>query len=395
MPETALEMALRHVVEGERHTREQRAIIEQVREIDAEPGDIGVAKKLLAEFEQTQRDHMDQLASAPVVVTYEDRENALPGVEILACSLHRHSPGLAMMVYSPLAEVAARLGDLPNVTWVPTHDLIGQGWNVKPIILRRGLESHERVLWLDTDIVLCGDLRRQIARFATDALVVSQEWRTMGPMASELRARGFGLEVARTIPFGVCSGSILAGRHHASLFERWLTLLEGDAYRAAQKMPVGDRPVAFVSDQDVLWALLVSAEFAELPLDYFRIGRDMILSTGANGYHVLERMGHLVKNEVAFVHMAGRFKPWSFEQLTDWRRDKAAYLNQLCYELSPFFKAARPFAGRLGRPAWLERRNRLAWLLNALAIGNPALSGLPLALLAWLAAMLFHRQPET
>jgi hypothetical protein len=333
------------------------------------------------------------LSSAPVVVTYEDREEALPGVEILACSLHRHSPGLAMMVYSPLAEVAARLGDLPNLIWVPAHDLIGQGWNIKPIILRRALESHERVLWLDTDIVLCGDLRRQIARFSTDALVVSQVWRTAHPVDSELRAQGFGFEVARTFPFGISTGSILAGRHHASLFERWQTLLEGDEYRAAQKLPLGDRPVALFGDQDVLWALLASTEFAELPIEYFRFGRDVILSTGANGYHVLERMGHLVKNEVAFVHMAGPFKPWSFGQTVDWRQDRAAYLSQLCYELSPFFTAAKPFADRLGRPVWLERRNRLALLLNALAFGNPALSGLPLALLAWLAATLFHRRP--
>lgn len=330
----------------------------------------------------------------PVVVTYEDRISALPGVEILARSLHRHSPELPVLVYSPFAETAERLADLPNVSWVPTEDLIGRGWNAKPIIMLRALETHEQALWLDTDIAICGDLRPQLARVAPDALVVAQAWRRNKPIASELRVRGFGLAMGRPIALGVCSGSMRAGRRHIALLERWLALTETDDYRAAQTMAWRDRPIAFGGDQDALWALLASSEFADVSLDHFRIGRDMILDMGANGYHVLERLGHLIKHEVTILHMGGRLKAWSFERHADWRRDPAGYFRQLCYELSPFFKEAGLIAEQLGNPAWLRRRCLPARLLNALALGNPALSGLPPALIVWLASSLNIRRPR-
>lgn len=334
------------------------------------------------------------MSSLPVVVVYEDRVSAMPGVALLARSLHRFSPAIEMAVYSPLEALATQLADLANVTWVPTHDLAGRGWNAKPVILQRGLEAHERVLWLDTDVVLRSDLTPHLARYSEGTLVVGQEFQYLGEMASEQRASGFGLTVKRPAPFGINSGSVLADRSHAPLFARWCALLQNEDYLAAQKLPPLARPVAFVGDQDALWALLVSEEFADIPLDYFRLERDLILHCGANGYHVVERLHHLVRNDAAIVHMLGRFKPWSFDEMADWRRDRGKWFQQLCFELSPYFAAALPFAGHLGNPAWLKRRTLPGRLFNALGFGNPALSGLPFALAAWLAFLLFRRRPK-
>lgn len=330
----------------------------------------------------------------PVIVAYEDRTSAIPGVELLARSLLRHSPGLRLEVHSPLEEVRDRLADLPNAAWIPAGDLAGRGWNAKPIILSRGLDAHERVLWLDTDIVLRADLVPRLREFTRGTFVVGQEYRAIAPLASELRAEGFGLKVVRKVPHGINSGSVLADRSHRPLLDRWLALLGHDAYRAAQKRPVLERPVAYVGDQDVLWALLVSDEYADVPLDYFRLGQDMILHCGANGYHVLDRLGHLARNEAAFVHMLGHYKPWSFERPAHWRHARRDYVNQLCFELSPFFSAAKPIAPQIGNPAWLRRRTLPGRLFSAAAFGSPALAGMPLALVAWVTELAFNRRPR-
>lgn len=320
--------------------------------------------------------------SLPVVLAYEDRGSALPGLEILARSLYRHCPDLVLEVYSPLEEVARRLGDLPSVCWIPTRDLLGRGWNAKPLILQRGLEAHERVLWLDTDVVVTGDLVRRVNQYEGGALVVGQEFRGAPALASKLRAQGFGLEVARSIPFAVNSGSILADRSHLGLIRRWSQLLEREDYQAAQNRPAAQRPAAFVGDQDALWALLVS-DFAHVPLDYFRIGPDMVIHCGANGFHALDRLRTAIRPSYAFVHMVGRYKPWSFARVPHWRQERTDWFHLVCFELSPYFEGASPYGEALDRPAWLKRRTLPARLLNLCALGNVALRGLPLAVAAW------------
>ena len=56
----------------------------------------------------------------------------------------------------------------------------------------------------------------------------------------------------------------------------------------------------------------------------------------------------------------------------------------MAYELSPFLAAAQPYAAALGHPPWLRRRTVPGRAFHALAFGNVALSGLPLAILGLL-----------
>src|ERR1700737_3366792 len=112
----------------------------------------------------------------PIVVTYEDRTSAIPGVELLARSLNLYSPSLELHVYSPLDTIADRLSDLPRLKFIKTTDLIGRGWNAKPTILLRALMGSEWALWLDTDVVIVGDIASLIGRFEPDVLVVGQEF---------------------------------------------------------------------------------------------------------------------------------------------------------------------------------------------------------------------------
>ncbi len=327
----------------------------------------------------------------PIVVVYEDRPIAIPGVEILARSLNRYSSTLDVHVYSPLDVVAERLSNLPRVKFIKTTDLVGRGWNAKPAVLLRALTTSERVLWLDSDVVVMGDIGSLIGRFENDVLVVGQEFRGFAREGGHIRAKGFGLTPLRVLPYAVNSGSIVASRCHRSLLDEWSALLSDERYQAAQSQPAAERPVAFVGDQDALWALLTSKNCADVQVDYFRTRSDMIQHCGANGYHVLDRLARPVGIGPVFVHMLGRYKPWSFEDVPFVTHNLTDYLNMVCYELSPFFEAAQPFASNLHWPAWLRRRTLPARILNLVFGGNVALRGLPLAIGSWAAAWMGRR----
>lgn len=329
----------------------------------------------------------------PIVVTYEDRIRAIPGVEILARSLNHYSPSLELHVYSPLETLAERLSDLPGLKLVGTTDLVGCGWNAKPIILQRALMESDRALWLDTDVVMTGDIVPLLDRFEPRILVVGQEFRGAAGAGGRIRAEGYGLVPSRDPPYPVNSGSILASTQHRDLLTQWSLLLSDGRYQEAQSRPIAERPVAFVGDQDALWALLTSQEFSNVPVGYFLIGPDMIQHCGANGYHVLDRLVRPSGKGPVLVHMLGRYKPWSFEDIPSMRHRPADYLNLVCFELSPYFEAAKPFARELDWPAWLHRRTLPARILNLAFGGNVALRGLPLALASWAAASL-GRRPE-
>jgi hypothetical protein len=330
----------------------------------------------------------------PTVVVYEDRARAIPGVEILARSLNRYSPTLEMHVYSPLDAIAERLSDLPRLKFIKTNDLAGEGWNVKPMVLLRALTTSERVLWLDSDVAVMGNIGSLIGRFEGDAFVVGQEFRGFAREGGHIRAKGFGLTPLRELPYAVNSGSILVSRSHRWLLAEWSALLSDKQYQAAQTRPVVERPVPFVGDQDALWALLTSKKSADVQVDYFRIGSDMIQHCGANGYHVLDRLSRSAGTGPVFVHMLGRYKPWSFEDVPLITQSPTDYLNMVCYELSPFFEAAQPFASNLDWPGWLRRRTLPARILNLIFGGNVALRGLPLAMGSWAAAAWTGRRPK-
>ncbi|MBK5927323.1 hypothetical protein [Rhodobaculum claviforme] len=317
-----------------------------------------------------------------VVVTYEDRAEAFVGVELLARSLLRHDPGLRLEVQSPSDALAARLEGLDHVTVVPTPDLAGRHWNVKPAVIGRALDRHERVLWLDTDVILCGPLSPVLARHSPGTLVVGSEYPDPEGIAGRIRTRGFGLHDLRRLPHSVNSGSILADRSHCEVIKAWTRLLERDDYRAAQRRPAAQRPMAMVGDQDALWAALLAHEGPLRAVDYFLPGREMLLHEGASRFSVAHRIAVLRGARPAFVHMLGSYKPWDFATAPDPRADLSRYLHFVSFELSPYAAAARPLASAIGDPAWLRRRSWMARGLDAMAFGNVALGGAPLALLA-------------
>ena len=326
-----------------------------------------------------------------VIVTYEDRPDGLIGAELLARSLAAHAPTLRMEIHSPCAEVGDRIADLPGVGWVSTDDLHGRSWNVKPEILTRALGEHPRVMWVDADIVFCGDPRPLLERIPEGTLALGTEYADPEGHAGALRARGFGLPLRRRLGESVNSGTVLADRSHLPLLRAWSALLQRADYRAAQALPLDRRPMAMVGDQDALWAALIAAEAYDGPLRFLHPGQEMLFHVGGNGFSLQQRMAVLRGAQPVLVHMPGVHKPWGFDPLPGPLRQPGAHLHAVCYELSPYFEAAQPLAPGLGDPPWLRRRTLLARLLNALFLGNVPLRGMPLALLA-AATMRFRRR---
>jgi hypothetical protein len=161
----------------------------------------------------------------PIVVTYDDRASAIPGVELLARSLNRYSPSLELHIYSPFDTIAERLSDVPRLKFIKTTDLVGRGWNAKPAILLRAFTTTGRALWLDTDVVVMGDVGSLIGRFDRDTFVVGQEFRGTAGAGGRIRAQGYGLKPLRFLPYPVNSGSIIASTRHRRLLVEWSALL--------------------------------------------------------------------------------------------------------------------------------------------------------------------------
>jgi hypothetical protein len=320
-----------------------------------------------------------------IICTYEDRLPALAGVELLARSLKRFNPRWRLTVWSPYQREAVTGLSEDDVEWRTTTELVGSGWNVKPTILLRGLREARRAMWFDSDIIVIGPIERIFGKDEQN-LLVSQEFRDSGKMGSQLRVLSWGWPLERTLPFHVNSGAILATHHHAALLTEWERTLRSPEYQKAQALlPVTARPLHMLGDQDVLWALLCS-RFAAVPVEFLRNGVDVVQDSGANGFHVLDRLRNIWRSEIMFVHALGKTKPWQFGE----QSAQLSYMRSVTYEVSPYFIAASQYSQIIRRATWLRRHTTLAKLLAGMMGGGMATSGLPLALIALLAAT---RQP--
>ncbi|WP_156460746.1 hypothetical protein [Sphingomonas sp. Leaf339] len=325
-----------------------------------------------------------------IYTTYEDRRAAMVGVELLARSLRRHNPKSRLIVWSPLERQAVTgLGEA-DVDWRVAPELAGSGWNVKPTVLLRSLKEDDRVMWMDSDIIVVDSLERA-AVFPLDHLVVSQEFRSSGAVGSQVRVDAWRWQLKRSMPVHVNSGAIVASRVHEPLLRAWEQLLKSDDYRAAQQIfPVTARPTHLLGDQDVLWALLC-ATFASVQVSYLKNGVDIIQDSGANGYHLFNRLGSLRGERAMLVHALGRVKPWQFRERSLQKTAGIGYSAWVGHELSAYFIAAEPYTDALANPVWLRRRNPLARAIEVVtpqSLGGP---GIPLSFIAWLAASTLGR----
>lgn len=318
----------------------------------------------------------------------EDREACEPALKLLLLSLRKHSPEITVNVFYPPAkrEFVAWLQKFPQVHLQTDGLKSGYGWNVKPQAVMYLLdEGFDEVIWVDSDIIVKGDISRIFAGLNADTLAVSEH--TLGAKERDdknaFRARAWGLPVGRVLLAAISSGVLRVTRKHHHLMERWWELLKSELYQDFQKRQWRDRPFHMLGDQDVLTALLTSKEFADIPIYVLRRGKHIIQFDGVWGYTVAERIRNLVGDGPGFIH-SGAGKPWSDQWVEP--PNMREYVKKLYLDVSPYTMSAIPYRYELGCSVeWMNPHFVASRILRALGMGRSELAGLPMAVILDLA----------
>jgi hypothetical protein len=327
-----------------------------------------------------------------LVCIHEDRVEHIPGVKLAILSLLKHCPTLPVLVSFPLAPAAFRVwvDSLSKVKLLDEAHLAGLGWNIKPMLLLRCLEEgYSDVLWMDADIIVNRDFRQRFSTLDDKTLLVAPEYYWGPEQGGNQRAVTWGLKPGRKLPATVNTGIVRATTHHIELLKAWQKLLKHPAYIEAQSQPTEARPLAMVSDQEVLTALLGSEDFSHMPVEFLERGVEIAQCHGAAGYTPVERLNSLFLNSPMFIHAMGG-KPWNkalylamAEQGDRLCRNRLrTYYDSLHLELSPYVAVACQYREQLGEETdWMNIESIPAKFWSTLFLGHPVLQELPLSLL--------------
>lgn len=290
----------------------------------------------------------------PVICIAENRLSCEPGVRLLIASLTHHSPTLRVeLIYPGVGpDFQQWVAGHPQVR-LNAHRLRGEwlAFNIKPQVMLTLLDQgYDDVLWIDSDIIVTADVRTLYDDAAQGAMIVTEEAMCSNRYDGDARrARAWGLEIGRRLPFELNTGVIGVTAEQRPLLHHWQEVLESPQFAAALRQPWDQRPIYFMGDQEVLTALLCSKPFADVPLHILRRGRDIIQFFGPAGYTVPERIRHLLLGPPTFIHAQGH-KVWLPEPPAHSRRDRIFRAYQ---RKSPYIVAARPYRSVLEDTGWL------------------------------------------
>lgn len=317
-----------------------------------------------------------------VICIAEDRQSEETAVKLLLLSLSQYCPDVPVNLFFPPATTRFQqwLKSLPQVK-LRTEAFTGvSGWNVKPYALLLLLEEgHDDVWWIDADVIVSRDFRQTIGHLTDSTLVISEEALYGQYRDDGYRAKAWGFEVGRSLPFNLNTAVVRVTTAHLPLIHRWKELLETEPYQKAQTLPYEKKPFHLFGDQDVLTALLASQEFAAIPLKILERGTGIIQYFGPSGFTLRERLVAAIDDLPPFVHCQ-REKPWRKSTTPPSWKEMRSYLNYIQVEVSPYCHLAAHYQNEMSEDlAWLRPRSRLSQLLRILGFGNPALTGIPIA----------------
>jgi hypothetical protein len=303
-------------------------------------------------------------------LTFEDREQDLPALMLLAVSLRRTSPGSRLHI--PARNLGAKaldwLSRQPNV--VLHHDLWAEDtfWNIKPYLLEQMLaRGISRITWLDADLMLTADPARHFA-LSDDTILVAQEGFRSCFAGTRGRTIAIGLTIARELGYTVNSCVVSVTVRHASLLDRWKAFLRSDIYQTADRRFI-------IGDQDVLGGLLGSEEFAQVPVSALRTGNDIAHSMLPGDFGVFQRLATLARGEPRFVHAQGR-KTWRFEQ-----GSREANILQSQLSLHRHWAKTHTTDLPVDQIGWITQDGPLSRVMVRLFPRRPSLRGLPIGLI--------------
>jgi hypothetical protein len=309
--------------------------------------------------------------SARTFCTYEDRESHAVSIQLLALSLQQHDPQSQLILFTNLKSEKLQpiLPSVPNLR-VRQGAISFSGWDVKPAVCLKLLqEGHDEVVWIDTDILVCGSVNLLLDRFAKDLFITTEEPEEGGLKGTKLRTKLCGLAVGRPLEQSVNSGVLRVTADHRELLQRWLGMLESKVYRVAQGLEAWRRPRHLFSDQDLLGALLGSSEFSHLKIALLKAGVDIAQCLEEDGYSVAQRTKNvLLRRMPTLIHTPG-YKPWT-------QGSRFAYL-----QVAPYTILSRQYAALIdGDTSWMWPRSPTARCIERLFRSNPHLCGVFFAL---------------
>jgi hypothetical protein len=329
-----------------------------------------------------------------IICIAETRKSSEVAVKLLLISLAKYCAGIAVELFYPVADdgFVSWLRGYPQVR-LRADPIGGFGsWNVKPYVLLSLLkENNNDVLWIDSDIVVTGDITALFHQIDPCTLVVTEEALFGGYSdPGGLRARLWGFEVGRVFPFAVNSSVLRVTGSHISLLEEWRQYLESEQYKHAQMLGFPERSVHLFGDQDVLTAILTSKNYSNIPVKFLRRGNDILQYFGLSGYTCKERLRTLIYGMPPFLHSQG-FKPWIVFQERARPLKFRQWLQHLYLELSPYTLAARAHANELDcASAWMNCQSTAGAILAAIGLWHTPLVGLPIAAGADLIRIAMH-----
>ncbi|TNC74606.1 hypothetical protein [Rubellimicrobium roseum] len=299
----------------------------------------------------------------------ENRPADEVGVKLLVLSLARHEPTAILHLFvNDLSDgLKAWLSARPNVIQDSLPIDPDLTWNIKPRLLTKLLDDDlDSVVWIDSDIIVTAPIGRFFDGLDDDTLVLTEEYFGYRNQGAAVRTQGWKLPAGRDLPFTPNSAVLRVTQRHRPLLSAWQALLERPDYLAAQAAPWAQRPFYMMGDQDALSALLGSRDFAHVPVQPLRRGRDIAQCFKEDGYSPTERLANL-RSLPPFIHAQGG-KPWR------------PVARSMAYQsVSPFWYAAQPYRDELtsDERRWLDERPASARVLHAMTLGHPSLAGLP------------------
>ena len=249
-------------------------------------------------------------------------------------------------------------------------------YDVKPSVLLDGLNSGvEACLWLDTDVLINGNLDFLAAEREDTVIVTQDPWEYAD--GSTFRCGSWGLQAGRSLPGPLNSAVVRVTALHRPMLEAWHALLSTEVYLAEQAKPIPLRDRNILGDQDALSALLASQQFAGVPVRRLRHASEILQHHGAGAYGFAQRWQTLRHGLPPLIHAMGTVKPWKMPDRPSLTGQPRVYYERVYLELSPYLHLARQYRAELQEEAaWLDIQTIAGRLATIATVNQPALKGL-------------------